>query len=303
MTVYAPDLRLPERDLNESAFLERDLEAFSPATRPQFTETTVQETIELCAGGAVDIVLVGCKVIGRSHSNEVEIVNSRPCVDLVRQSCSAGLPLVVTTGLYKIWPLDFYLTYRDSVVLAENSPGEQVNGVLGARDVQWILTERGCYMAANFGDEPLPRTLLDNIPLPITSALESCDSDTKILDIIHDDDIMESMSREVIERQPFDHGPDTEYDRYVRTRRLPSHFEEARRFYAEMLRSEQWYREYKGKYVAIMAHKVVDSNEDETQLLTGLRENFGERPIFTAFVARKAAPNLALRPRAVRRAT
>lgn len=299
--VLAPTISLVNRRLSEGERLKQTLEdrGFSGEVRL----VSESEALGRCEAGDVDVIVSGCKVIGRVEPQLVEVVNSAPCVSLVKQARKAGVPLVVVSGLHKIWPDGYYQPHKELLVTSLTPDDEPVNGILNQNDIDWVLTDRGHVPGKDFAVAKLTQPYFQIQALEYSSALTACDDIKKyqyIEDNLHNiDTIMGSISMEEIPDQEGTREPplskgNAEYVEFRKGGKLPEHFLRAERYFIEKLQDDQWYSQYAGFHVAIMNEEVVDSGQDVVALTKRVYATWGYQPIFMPLVTRESYDDIVL---------
>jgi len=315
LPVFIPEMPLQGRRGSWHKYAMSGLSDIPGIKKPELVSR--DKALELCKNKQIDVVLTGCKVIGRTKSNTVEVINSLPLVELTNKAHKYGVPVLVSAGLYKIWPSEFYERNKKLTVESEYIDGELSNGFL-SNDINWIITERGWYEFAKFAVEPVVQTLFAYEELEFLAALGAC-RDEKIFEyaIQHAERFKVAiqcadkelaglsvyMSGEQSSESPmtmeeeYQVHPETLV--YWRTRKLPEHVERARDYFIEQLNDEHWYSQYKGKYMAFMyeGNKVqFEVDNDIDQVLKKAYKKWGYRPLFATLVTREESIRI-VRPR------
>jgi hypothetical protein len=276
-----------------------------PSINPELVSP--DKALELCEREQIDVVLTGCKVIGRTKSDTIEIVNSLPIVELTNEAHGYGVPVLVAAGMYKIWPSEFYERHKKLIVESEYIDGELSNGFWSSNDIDWIVTERGCFEYSEFGTQPVIKRLFDYEQLEFLAALGACRNEKlfkyaiehaeQLKDAIqHADqtlaDLSVHMSMGKSSESPMtmqeEYQVHPETPEYWRTRKLPEHVERARDYFVEHLNDEQWYCQYQGKYMAVMC--------EGDEVLKNAYKRWGYRPLFATLVTREETIRI-IRPR------
>ena len=68
----------------------------------------------------VDLVVLGCGVIGKTSEHEFEVVNWAREIDLAKEANKHGIKVVVIGALHKIWPQSFYEPRKNFVLSSQN---------------------------------------------------------------------------------------------------------------------------------------------------------------------------------------
>jgi len=72
------------------------------------------------------------------------------------------------------------------------------------------------------------------------------------------------------------------------TRELPGHYIEAEEYFrTDLLPNDDWFKQYRGEFVAIIGRQVVDSDRDFQLLSRRVRPRYGYGSIFMPLVSRK----------------
>lgn len=299
--VLAPTISLANRQLSEGERLKQALE--DQGFLGEVRLVSESEALGRCEAGDVDVILSGCKVIGRAEPQLVEVVNSAACVSLVKQARRAGVPLVVVSGLHKVWPDGYYRPRRELLVTSQTTDHEPVNGILNQDDIDWVLTDRGHVPGKDFAVAKLTQPYFQIQALEYSSALTACDDIEKykyIEDNIHNiETIMGAISMEgtseletTLERPLYRGSP--EYGKFSKAGKLPEHFLRAEQYFIEKLQDDRWYSQYAGFHVAIINEEVVDSGQDVVALTKRVYAKWGYQPILMPLVTRESYDDIVL---------
>lgn len=194
LLVFSPKLDLPGKLQPSGELLKEDLE--SGSDRIEVVVVPDDMVKDLCEKKQADLVIAGCKVIGRTARGTVEIVNSAPCVKLFREARELGLPVMVVAGLYKIWPTGFYEQHRQSTIDRETLNGDLYNATLREDEIDWIFTERGCFRAKDFGQNPTANAYFELEDLEVPCAINACTDDDKFISLTRDTKILSELAME-----------------------------------------------------------------------------------------------------------
>lgn len=169
ISVFVPEMkwRYPTGFLRDH--FRKEFEPFRNLTCNPISERNAES---LLVDSEIDVVLTGCKLIARSPSGELHVVNSAPCIDLVKKAQNSSALVVVATGMYKIWPDWFYERYHGEIPSIERWNNEPANGLLHGDELTWIFTERGEFKADVFAKVHPPVSFFESTGLHRSSALQ-----------------------------------------------------------------------------------------------------------------------------------
>lgn len=244
--------------------------------RAQVTVLDDEEALLWLRTEKPDLFLMGCKVIGRRLTGNIEVVNSRNAQEFVAIATAAGVRIAVVAGVYKLWSTQTYEKYRPLIVM-EQQDHPQTSSVVRGALVSRIITEDGIYLQRDFRREYETCFSTEGVPLTSIraglSAREGSDPQ-KICD-----PRIQLIAAEVQRKQ-------------CKKERLPQHFIDAQQYYEQRRQDEEWLTEHLGKYVAIVGRKIIGTAEDFHDLASSVREEYGFGPLFMPLVTKE--------PRAVR---
>ncbi|MCX6023895.1 MAG: hypothetical protein NTZ05_19625 [Chloroflexi bacterium] len=315
VTVYTPEIRLPGKPQAEHELLQQELT--TRESRVTVISLPISQLFDELAAHNVNAAFMGCKVLARAprtaadgtRSFTVEAVNSRLAAQIGRRLREEGIPLIVVAGLYKIWPTAFYEQHRTTGVLGPAFKGRPLNDVLDERNIDWILTERGCFRTATFMEAEVTAPYFDDPDFVTPCVLSACaDNDLKAMikrynrgdraphPMIGVKNVGPNQLSVDALRAEREAAAVEERERYAATGELPEHFTEAREYFEQLLLDDAWYAAYHHQYVALMGQTVIDEDADRVALLQRLYRQYGRRPLYTGHVTREQSA-LRLRPR------
>jgi len=109
--------------------------------------------------GHIGLLLMGAKVIGKRETGHLEVVNSSYAHDYTTLASQSGIPTVVITGSYKLWPTREYEKYRPEIARYNR------NSIVSGEHVTWILTEDRLFPQEKFRSVYEKWFTYDGIPL------------------------------------------------------------------------------------------------------------------------------------------
>lgn len=174
---------------------QESIEAFVPPDTELSTVNLNEVIREGMNGGDVDILVMGSKVVGRSDRRRVEVVNSSPVVRAARAAANVRIPIMVASGLYKIWPTEFYRA-ATKANLFDTRETETANGILHGESISWIVTEFGVLRPRELTTAAYMRPFFE---VPQTELAAFCMGWTSTEDearaFVEHDEIMEKLTR------------------------------------------------------------------------------------------------------------
>jgi translation initiation factor 2B subunit (eIF-2B alpha/beta/delta family) len=141
----------------------------------------------------VDLVVIGCAVIGKTSANDIEVVNWARDIDLAKEARRQRVPVVVVGALYKIWPQSFYETHKHIALDSQRHSSLGPDATLTREDMDWLVTESEAF---NFRDPDHPQLvpfMLDAKSLDVTATLSICDNKRRFIQHILDNEDLRSI--------------------------------------------------------------------------------------------------------------
>jgi hypothetical protein len=278
--VFVPELTSPEGSPEEAQNLKRELGQVSNI----YTEVvSAKEALELCQERRCDLVLTGCRVMFVADGG-IRTVHDYRFEEILSAGHRLRIPIIIGSGLYKIWPRGFHEVQAHWALNLRNRRGQLSSIVFEPAAGDWLLTEIGCLGPSDFGKAALVRLLLRTEHIGIACAILA-NRDLNRLD----ENLIERALSELAEA-PTGLRIHPEAVQWWNTGRLPEDIRIAQQCYRELLADARWYAKHKGKYVSVVHHEKetsVESDTDLKSLLARTYEKWGYRPVFTTFVTER----------------
>lgn len=213
--------------------------------------------------GNASLLLIGAKVVGKRLTGEIEIATSGNGRDVVEMAATVGIPTVVITGLYKLWPIRTYERYRPLLVVEQEQPSPR-SSIVGGSLISHIVTEDDLFSYKRFRDVYDIFFSIAGVPVPSIRTRLRAQKGSSV-------SICEATIRKIANEVQ---------QKEDKHERLPQHFRTAQVFYEQMKKNKEWFNMHRGKYLAIVGKTVVGVEEDFHTLASVVRSKYGYGPLF-----------------------
>ena len=225
----------------------------------------------------VGSLIMGCKVVGarctEQITEQIEVLNSAGALGYTEKANSAGIPVCLVLGTYKIWPKLSFEAYRPWMVTEERA-NVYLNDLIPVEKFSCFITEDGVFGLKEFKKIYSRNGFFNEEGLP-TSAIREC-SHKRSNDVKFVGETIKSLC-----------VPNTDnFETLWANWPLPRHYLMAESHYCETLQTDEKWNKYQGKYAAIVGEKVVSSSESLTDLQSEIRDKYGYGPVFIIRVSK-----------------
>lgn len=144
----------------------------------------------------VNLVVLGCAVIGKTKKNEIEVVNWDRDVALAKEAHKQKIPVVVIGALHKIWPEPFYESHKSGILDLQKDSLFGRDGVLTKDNMDWLVTENEAVNFENFADRPQWINFwLGAQSLDVTATLAICTNKRNLIKHVQENEDLEKIDR------------------------------------------------------------------------------------------------------------